>query len=158
MNKEQEIRNKILECEQMYEKRKGKLALKTWAILSAVFYVATFCFRWMHEPLDFLTGIVLSIIAAGGFIFVSIIVMMPLNNFREHEVATLTQLRTELDLMEKGLLRNDNNISKKPEKSTDKKNDIRICLSDAKETPKPTGSFNIYGSDMKLQPKDENSN
>jgi len=148
MNREQEIRNEIWKHEQMYEKRKGKLALKTLAALSAVFYIAAFCFGWMHEPLDFLTGIVLSIIAAGGFMFVSILAMMPIYNLREHEVATLTRLRTELDLIEKGLLRYDN----------DKKNDIRICLSDARETPKPTGNFNVYGSDMKLQPKDKNSN
>lgn len=148
MNREQEIRNEILKHEQMYEKRKGKLALKTWAALSVVFYIAAFCFGWMHEPLDFLTGIVLSIISAGGFMFVSIFVMMPLNNLREQEVTSLIRLKTELDLIERGLLRHDN----------DKKKGVRICLSDATETPKSTGNFNIYGSDMKLQPKDKNSN
>jgi hypothetical protein len=103
MNREQEIRNQIWEYEQMYEKRKGKLALKTWAVLSVAFYVLAFCFGWMHDPLDFLGGIVLSAVASGVFMFVSVLVMAPLNNLRGNEIAILTRLRTELDLLEKGL-------------------------------------------------------
>ena len=132
----------------MYEKRKGKLSLKTWAVISVVFYVAAFCFEWMQEPLDFLIGIVLSVIAAGIFLYVGILAMTPLLNNRVDEITTLTRLRTELNFIEKGLLPNE---TKKPEK----KNGVRICLSDAAEAPKPTGSYNVYGSDMKLEPKDK---
>lgn len=106
MNREQEIRNEIWRCEQMYDKRKWKFTLKTLAVLSVVFYASAFFFGWMHDPLDFLGGIVLSVIAAGIFIVISTLVMTPLLILRENEVASLTRLRTELDMIEKGLLRN----------------------------------------------------
>ena len=107
MNREQEIRNEIQKLEDMYDKRKWNLTLKTWAILSTVFCVAAFCFGWMHEPLDFLAGVVISAVASGLFLFVSVIVMTPLLILRGTEVETLTRLRTELDMIEKGILRND---------------------------------------------------
>lgn len=107
MNREQEIRNEIFKHDEMYDKRKRKLALKTLAVLSVVFYASAFFFGWMHDPLDFFGGIVLSVIMAGVFLFVSIIVMTPLIILRGNEVETLTRLRTELDMIEKGLLRND---------------------------------------------------
>lgn len=155
MDRAQELRDKIRKYEQMYEKRKGKLVLKTLAVLSVVFYIAAFCFGWMHEPLDFLGGIIISAVAAVAIFYIGIIAMIPLINSREDEITTLTRLKTELEFVEKGLLRND---TKKPEKSTVKKKDIKICLSNPEETPKATGNFNIYGNDMRLEPKGKSSN
>lgn len=107
MNREEEIRKEIWKIKQENGNRKWKLTLKTWAVLSIVLYVSAFASGSMNKPLDYLTGIVLSVIMAVVIWFVSIIVMTPVLIFREDEVTTLTRLRTELDLIEKGLLRYD---------------------------------------------------
>lgn len=102
MNREQELRKTIWEYEKMYEKRKQKLLIKILVVLSVCFYIAGIMFGMMQEPVDYLTGLVVAVIAAGLFMFVSVLVMLPLMNLRESELTTLTRLKIELGNVEKG--------------------------------------------------------
>ena len=102
MDRAQELRNLIWEHEKMYEKRKQKLAVKTWVVLSVCFYAIAFMFGMMEEPIDYLTNFVLSFVGAGAFMFVAVLAMLPLINLRGNELTTLTRLKIELENIEKG--------------------------------------------------------
>lgn len=102
MDRAQELRKLIWEHEKMYKKRKNKLAIKTWVVLSFCFYAIAFMCEMMQEPIDYLTNFVLSFIFAGIFIYVAILVMTPLLNMREREVSEITRLKIKLENIEKG--------------------------------------------------------
>lgn len=102
MNREQELRKLIWEHEEKYEKRKQKLAIKTWVVLSICFYAIAFMFGMMQKPIDYLSGLVVVVVVSGIFMFVAVLTLMPLTNLRESELTTLTRLKIELENIEKG--------------------------------------------------------
>lgn len=136
MDRAQKLRNMIWEHEKMYEKRKLKLVIKTLIVLSVCFYVVAFMWGMMQEPIDYLSGLVVAVVAAGIFMFVAILALTPLMNLRESELTTLTRLKKELESAEK--------ISAQ---SNDKN---RCSLSFEGEKRKETGTYNVYGSDIGL--------
>lgn len=136
MDREQKLRNMIWEHEKMYKKRKLKLVIKTLIVLSVCFYVVAFMWGMMQEPIDYLSGLVVAVVAAGIFMLVAILALTPLMNLRESELTTLTRLKKELESAEK--------ISAQ---SNDKN---RYSLSFEGEKRKETGTYNVYGSDIGL--------
>lgn len=102
MDRAEELRKLIWEHEKMYEKRKRKLVLKTWLVLSICVYVVSFMYDMMQEPVDYLTIFILSFVGVGIFIYVAILLLTPLLNVREIEVSEITRLKIKLENIEKG--------------------------------------------------------
>lgn len=102
MDRAQELRKEIWEYEEIYKKRKNKLTIKTWVVVSVCFYAIAFMVGMMEEPIDYLTNFILSFVFAGIFMYAAILVMAPLTILREDEIRTLTRLKKELEDIEKG--------------------------------------------------------
>ena len=140
MSREDTLRKKIWEREKMYERRKKMLALKTWVVFGIILYLIAFMFRWMQEPIEYLTGIIIALVTSGIFMFIGILVLTPLLNLRENELSTIARLKMELECAEKISARSNAKNS--------------YSLSFEGEKRKETGTYNVYGSDMALS--DEN--
>ena len=101
MDKANELRQEIFELEKIYQKKKNKINLYTFIFLGIAFYICGIWFGYMNSVTDYLSGIVISYVFAGFYMFISILVFTPIFNCCSNEIESITRLKTKLQLLEK---------------------------------------------------------
>jgi hypothetical protein len=101
MDKVNEFRRYIKETEDRYEKKKNKTNLYTFIGLSIAFYVIGIWLGWIQDATEYLYGLAVAPICAGIYMYVSLLIFLPIINCRTNEIQTMTRLRSELSYLEK---------------------------------------------------------
>ena len=98
MDRQQELRKQLAEYEEMFEKRKRKRTAKTFFGLCIAFYILGI----LLGEIGFLEGIIVAPVFATIYMFVSVLVFLPIMTGSTNEAVTIERLKTELRLLEKG--------------------------------------------------------
>ena len=102
MDRAEELRKQIAQYEALSEQRKWKRTVKTFIGLSIAFYVLGLWLGLMEGVKDYLLGIVAAPFCAGFYMFVNVLIFLPINSKAMDEAVTMARLETELRMIEKG--------------------------------------------------------
>ena len=101
MDRQQELRKTIALYEDEFDKRKWKRTVKTFIGLSVAFYVLGIWLGDFEGIKGYLLGLVVSPFIAGGYMYLNILIFMPIINGARDEAVIIERLKTELRMLEK---------------------------------------------------------
>lgn len=101
MNEKDSLYKQIRDMEAKLEKDRPIRSLKVIAVIAAVIFVAFCCIAGISSVNDLLEGIVIAVVGAVGYFFVSILIFTPLFERKAAEERALKELQKRYDELNK---------------------------------------------------------